>query len=53
MRGERIETDYGVAVRGENEDGGKFALLILACLAQKVGIEFGDTAAKAGSIMIR
>jgi len=53
MSGERIETSDGMTIGGENEDCSQFALLILAGPLLKVGIKFGDTTAKACSIMIR
>lgn len=53
VRGESVETGNCLTIRSENEDGGKFALLVLASVPLNVGIQFGNPTTKVHSVMIR
>jgi len=46
-----IETGDMDAVGGQNEHGGKFALLILACLPLKISVQLRNSAVKSSPIM--
>jgi hypothetical protein len=51
MCGKSVEAGDGFAVGGENEDGCKAAPQILGRLALKIGIQFGNSAAKRRFVM--